>query len=127
MRTTDEQRAELRRRQQAATPGPWRMAGTPEKPCPVVSATHRDKGYQVHSMLHVKEDEPDVWTHMRETFCRDAAFIAAANPETVGALLDDVDELRERVRALEEENARLTQERDCAQRTAESWMPRTNW
>lgn len=84
---------ELRRLAEAATPGPWRRAGTESKPCPVVSALNKEKGYQIHSMLWVKRDTPAVYDGMRDVYNRDAAFIAAANPAAVLALLDRIKEL----------------------------------
>lgn len=89
---TREEMQELKRLAQEATPGPWRVAGTDEKPCPVVSSMDR-MGYQIHSTLHVKSSDPDVWEHMHETYCRDAAFIAAANPQAVLALIARIEEL----------------------------------
>mgnify|MGYP000896147093 CR=1 FL=1 len=99
----------LRELAQVATPGPWRLAGTEKRPCPVVSASDSEKGYQVHSMLWVKRDTPDIYDGMRDTYNRDAAFIAAANPAAVLALLA-------RIEALESEGAALVadlQEQDA--------------
>lgn len=70
----------------AATGGEWRMAGTKDRPCPVVSATGPE-GYQIHSMLHVKARDPDVWRHMQPIYVRDAAHIAAFDPPTALALI----------------------------------------
>lgn len=84
--------AELRQIAEAATPGPWSLAGTPEKPCPVVSSHDREHGYQIHSMLHVKDSDPDVWPHMKATYCRDAAHIGAFDPPTVLSLLSSAED-----------------------------------
>lgn len=73
----------------AATPGPWIRCGTDGNPIPVVT-TKAKSGYQLHSMLHVKQKSPDVYDGMRETYNRDAAFIAAANPAAILALIQRV-------------------------------------
>lgn len=92
---TRDEMQELKRLAESATPGPWRVAGTKEKPCPVVSTVDRT-GYQIHSMLHVKSSEPDVWEHMEDAYCRDAAYIAAANPSVVLSLIARIEELEGR-------------------------------
>lgn len=84
----------LRKLAESATPGPWTMAGTPERPWPCVSSWHERRGYLLHTMANVRETDPDVWPHMFETYCRDAAYIAAANPATVLQLLGELDRLR---------------------------------
>lgn len=83
-------RAAARALCEAATPGPWRLAGTAKSPCPVVTC-HDAAGYQIHSMLHVKRDYPDTWKQMRPTYVRDAAFIAHFNPQFCLQLLDALD------------------------------------
>lgn len=86
-RLTKKYLAQIRARAEGATPGPWKMAGTKEKPCPSVSSWDDEKGYQVHSMLHVKESMPDVWDGMAPIYCADAEFIAASRSD-VSALLE---------------------------------------
>lgn len=92
---------ELRRVAEAATPGPWRMV--PDE------RTYRDlnghptgneyiAGYDVHSdareIIGCEGINP-----AQET---DAAFIAAANPATVLALLDRVERLEHTLRDIAE-------------------------
>ena len=70
-----------------ATPGPWRCAGTPDKPWPVVSADDKERGYQIHNMGRIKVEDPAVWRFMEPTYRADAAYIAAASPDVVLALI----------------------------------------
>jgi hypothetical protein len=77
----DELVAEALELSDAATPGPWRLAGTPEKPFPVVSSFHETRGYQIHSMSHVRDRDQVghvVFNNMLDAYNADAAFIARA-------------------------------------------------
>ena len=101
---------QLKKLAEAATPGPWKMAGTVDKPWPVISSHDHERGYQIHSMAHVKDIYPDVWPHMFEKYCRDAAYIAAVHPGVVLALLEDVARLREENERLKESRNRIISE-----------------
>ena len=102
MTLTPQEIEEIEGRAKAATAGPWHLCGTPENPCPVVNADGPD-GYQVHSMLHVKDMYPNdrpgfgTWDLMKDAYCKDAAFIAHAR--------EDVPALIEHIRALERDHA----------------------
>ncbi|MFI5601470.1 ead/Ea22-like family protein [Pseudomonas aeruginosa] len=82
-------RAELRRLAKAATPGPWTLY-VPED----YQGPEELPGYGVECA----EGRAIVWGALEpETGCqfdRDAEFIAAANPKTVLALLDEIDGLK---------------------------------
>ena len=68
--------AELRALAEAATPGPWTRLDTGSEGCSVVASGRR----RVARLTHLDLAE-----------CRaDAAYIAAANPQTVLALLDRI-------------------------------------
>lgn len=81
--------AELRRLAKAATPGPWTLY-VPED----YQGPEELPGYGVECA----EGRAIVWGALEpETGCqfdRDAEFIAAANPKTVLALLDEIDRLK---------------------------------
>ncbi|HHN2098504.1 TPA: ead/Ea22-like family protein [Pseudomonas aeruginosa] len=81
--------AELRRLAEAATPGPWTLY-VPED----YQGPEELPGYGVECA----EGRAIVWGALEpETGCqfdRDAEFIAAANPKTVLALLDEIDGLK---------------------------------
>lgn len=80
--------AELRRLAKAATPGPWTLY-VPED----YQGPDELPGYGVECA----EGRAIVWGALEpETGCqfdRDAEFIAAANPKTILALLDEIDRL----------------------------------
>ncbi|HHX4272514.1 TPA: ead/Ea22-like family protein [Pseudomonas aeruginosa] len=82
-------RAELRRLAKAATPGPWTLYAPEDYQGP-----EELPGYGVECA----EGRAIVWGALEpETGCqfdRDAEFIAAANPKTVLALLDEIDGLK---------------------------------
>ncbi|MDY1143041.1 ead/Ea22-like family protein [Pseudomonas aeruginosa] len=84
--------AELRRLAKAATPGPW-ILYVPED----YQGPEELPGYGVECA----EGRAIVWGALEpETGCqfdRDAEFIAAANPNTILALLDEIDGLRSRL------------------------------
>lgn len=80
----------LRELAKAATPGPWRCAGTPSKRWPVVSSHDRERGYQLHSMAHIRDTDPDIWKHMKAAYCADAEYIAAVDPQTVLSILEQL-------------------------------------
>lgn len=97
---TPERRAELRTiAQDDVSPGPWGHALLPPS-----FATVNNVGWEVAWCGH---DMPD---HSGE----DARFIAAFDPPTVLALLDEVDELRHRLDTVLVPFAQRTQERDWA-------------
>lgn len=80
--------AKLRALAEAATPGPWSV-GHDDKECastlraqPVLATTGKPQGRPVDVII------PFGRAHS------DAAFIAAANPQTVIALLDEIERLR---------------------------------
>lgn len=81
--------AELRRLAKAATPGPWTLY-VPED----YQGPEELPGYGVECA----EGRAIVWGALEpETGCqfdRDAEFIAAANPNTILALLDEIDQLK---------------------------------
>ncbi|MBG7550558.1 ead/Ea22-like family protein [Pseudomonas aeruginosa] len=81
--------AELRRLAKAATPGPW-ILYVPED----YQGPEELPGYGVECA----EGRAIVWGALEpETGCqfdRDAEFIAAANPNTILALLDEIDRLK---------------------------------
>ncbi|HCH0514881.1 TPA: ead/Ea22-like family protein [Pseudomonas aeruginosa] len=81
--------AELRRLAKAATPGPWTLY-VPED----YQGPEELPGYGVECA----EGRAIVWGALEpETGCqfdRDAEFIAAANPKTILALLDEIDGLK---------------------------------
>ena len=81
--------AELRRLAKAATPGPWTLYAPEDYQGP-----EELPGYGVECA----EGRAIVWGALEpETGCqfdRDAEFIAAANPKTVLALLDEIDGLK---------------------------------
>ncbi len=81
--------AELRRLAEAATPGPWTLY-VPED----YQGPEELPGYGVECA----EGRAIVWGALEpETGCqfdRDAEFIAAANPNTILALLDEIDQLK---------------------------------
>ncbi|HBO9008113.1 TPA: ead/Ea22-like family protein [Pseudomonas aeruginosa] len=81
--------AELRRLAEAATPGPWTLY-VPED----YQGPEELPGYGVECA----EGRAIVWGALEpETGCqfdRDAEFIAAANPKTILALLDEIDGLK---------------------------------
>lgn len=87
--------AELRRLAKAATPGPWTLY-VPED----YQGPEELPGYGVECA----EGRAIVWGALEpETGCqfdRDAEFIAAANPKTVLAVLDDIDRLKAENEAL---------------------------
>lgn len=75
----------LRRLAEAATPGPWR--------------TYRESDFDG---IMIESDSKcicafDTWEHRPDEREPDAAFIAAANPTTVLALLDDNEALRKQL------------------------------
>lgn len=84
--------AELRRLAKAATPGPWTLY-VPED----YQGPEELPGYGVECA----EGRAIVWGALEpETGCqfdRDAEFIAAANPKTILALLDEIGRLRSRL------------------------------
>ncbi|MFU6622682.1 ead/Ea22-like family protein [Pseudomonas aeruginosa] len=84
--------AELRRLAKAATPGPWTLY-VPED----YQGPEELPGYGVECA----EGRAIVWGALEpETGCqfdRDAEFIAAANPKTILAMLDEIDGLRSRL------------------------------
>jgi|SRR3972149_5854699 len=122
---SEEEIEQIAARAAKATAGPWHLCGTPENPTPVVNA-HGDDGYQVHSMLHVKDmypgDRPGfgTWDLMKDTYCRDAAFIAHARSD-VPALLSDRKALEARIKKLEGERDDLTRVARAAQVDRETW------
>ncbi|HBN9649616.1 TPA: ead/Ea22-like family protein [Pseudomonas aeruginosa] len=81
--------AELRRLAKAATPGPWTLYAPEDYQGP-----EELPGYGVECA----EGRAIVWGALEpETGCqfdRDAEFIAAANPKTILALLDEIDRLK---------------------------------
>lgn len=83
---TDE--AELRKLAEAATPGPWHVANK-------TVALLQDDFFQVNSLAR--------WVCLVEDGTpfskQDAAFIAAANPMAIIALLDELTALRAKVKA----------------------------
>ena len=84
--------AELRRLAEAATPGPWHAAtGAALQTDAGVDATHvwycRWRDERFLSISKVLDNELD------QTTPEDAAYIAAANPAAVLALLDKLDAL----------------------------------
>ena len=85
--------AEIRARLAASTPGPWKQAGTPDKPCPSVSAGD-PSGCVVHSMLAFYDQLPTLSSGSRgDTLDRwngDADLIAHA-PDDLRYLLVLVD------------------------------------
>ncbi|HFI2220128.1 TPA: ead/Ea22-like family protein [Pseudomonas aeruginosa] len=84
--------AELRRLAKAATPGPWTLY-VPED----YQGPDELPGYGVECA----EGRAIVWGALEpETGCqfdRDAEFIAAANPQAILAMLDEIDRLRSRL------------------------------
>lgn len=84
--------AELRRLAKAATPGPWTLY-VPED----YQGPEELPGYGVECA----EGRAIVWGALEpETGCqfdRDAEFIAAANPQAILAMLDEIDRLRSRL------------------------------
>lgn len=74
--------AELRRLAEGATPGPWEMSGGGEYIAPIGILAFPDDGGVTSA---------------------DARYIAAANPQTVLALLDEVERFREALRIQTEE------------------------
>ncbi|HBN8440950.1 TPA: ead/Ea22-like family protein [Pseudomonas aeruginosa] len=85
-------RAELRRLAKAATPGPWTLYAPEDYQGP-----EELPGYGVECA----EGRAIVWGALEpETGCqfdRDAEFIAAANPQAILAMLDEIDRLRSRL------------------------------
>lgn len=74
----------LRKLAEAATPGPWAVG-------PYYNRDGHGVGPVVHDVGHVNSDAVVAEHVVKE----DAAFIAAANPQTVIALLDDNESLNE--------------------------------
>jgi hypothetical protein len=75
----------LRQLAEAATPGPWEVSDD-----------------DMFSPIEVTSDGPgrdicclDTYDHRPDERANDAAFIAAANPQTVLALLDEIERLRD--------------------------------
>jgi len=93
---------ELRRLAEAATPGPWEWVGGPPEPFALKSNGKDGKAYQY--VLHGESgrvyseysDDPD----FIEVSIDDSAYIAAANPARVLALLDEIERMRESIRQL---------------------------
>jgi hypothetical protein len=108
----------LRALAEAATPGPWATKAPRNLPRGVIAA----------GSMQVADAFND--THWTDEQCeRNAAFIAAANPQTVLKLLDERDALRapeahwecqQRVDALEQQLSTLTAQRDQALAKVES-------
>lgn len=93
---TPEKLAELRRLAEAATPGPWEAFGA-------VDGRRGERWLGVTTDMRAIESARagDVFAAQNCTR-QDALFIAAANPATVLALLDDVDERDRLARLLDE-------------------------
>jgi hypothetical protein len=81
----------LRKLAEAATPGPWRVS---------------DKSVRLTQDNYILVVSQDRWIGLVMDNCElseeDAAFIAAANPTAVIALLDEMDALRAKVKVLVE-------------------------
>lgn len=134
----------LREIAQAATPGPWRLDGID-----VVQLTDSGKGYPLDyypDSAEIVNGQCSSCGDRNVAFSRleDAAFIAAANPQTVVALLDEIERLHrsraeavtdivtddraiarlrdalmsanDKIRELQHENEELTNERNRLQR-----------
>ncbi len=106
--------AELRRLAEAATPGPWTLY-VPED----YQGPDELPGYGVECA----EGRAIVWGALEpETGCqfdRDAEFIAAANPNTILALLDEIDRLSDELSACTEHPGGCGYWREAAKRRAE--------
>ncbi|HFH2861800.1 TPA: ead/Ea22-like family protein [Pseudomonas aeruginosa] len=106
--------AELRRLAKAATPGPW-ILYVPED----YQGPEELPGYGVECA----EGRAIVWGALEpETGCqfdRDAEFIAAANPQAILALLDEIDGLSDELSACTEHPGGCGYWREAAKRRAE--------
>ncbi|HBO7192916.1 ead/Ea22-like family protein [Pseudomonas aeruginosa] len=106
--------AELRRLAKAATPGPWTLY-VPED----YQGPEELPGYGVECA----EGRAIVWGALEpETGCqfdRDAEFIAAANPQAILALLDEIDGLSDELSACTEHPGGCGYWREAAKRRAE--------
>ncbi|MFU2841872.1 ead/Ea22-like family protein [Pseudomonas aeruginosa] len=106
--------AELRRLAKAATPGPWTLY-VPED----YQGPDELPGYGVECA----EGRAIVWGALEpETGCqfdRDAEFIAAANPQAILALLDEIDGLSDELSACTEHPGGCGYWREAAKRRAE--------
>ncbi|MDH0070054.1 ead/Ea22-like family protein [Pseudomonas aeruginosa] len=106
--------AELRRLAKAATPGPWTLY-VPED----YQGPDELPGYGVECA----EGRAIVWGALEpETGCqfdRDAEFIAAANPNTILALLDEIGGLNDELSACTEHPGGCGYWREAAKRRAE--------
>lgn len=117
----------LRALSEAATPGPWRLDGRD-----IIQLTDAGQGYP----MDYYPDSADI-VRGRCSHCGDAAitrhenaeFIAAANPQTVIALLDEIDGCRapeahwtcqQRIDQLEQQLAAMTTARNEACSIAET-------
>ncbi|MDP5475610.1 ead/Ea22-like family protein [Pseudomonas aeruginosa] len=106
-------RAELRRRAKAATPGPWScnrhwaIVGGP-----TLEFTNGAAQQQIAMACWQS------WMH-EEELRNNAAFMAAANPKTVLALLDEIDRLSDELSACTEHPGGCGYWREAAKRRAE--------
>lgn len=97
---TPDQLRELREKAEKATPGPWETAETPgfghdHAPYTVVNGDNEQ-------ITECWDNTPGAWKPEQNE--GNAAFIAAANPQTVIALLDEIERLRE---ALNDKHSKL--------------------
>ncbi len=96
-----EERAEIRAKAEAATPGPWVLCGSDKHWSSTVNAHAPNVGYQIHSFDIMKTKLPDTWLAMKDTYRRDAAHIARMDPQTTLRLLDTVEYLQSRADGFE--------------------------
>lgn len=96
-----EQQAELRQLAMKATPGPWeqdRLRGRGEGDyLPAVVSYGLDPCYTVGNTVHQCGEQDSGRPIYTQASLDDAAFIAAADPQTVLALIDEVERLQREI------------------------------
>lgn len=81
----------LRELAEAATPGPWEVSGTGQQVLKEADVTYGNQRIcETNSMASHYPGKTSCWKNI--------AFIAAANPETVIALIDRIEKLEEALR-----------------------------
>lgn len=91
---TPERLAELRRIAEAATPGPWEVVGLSGYGVPYALRMPHRSGHTWYGVEGIKRRE-------------DAEYFVACDPDTIRALLEEIERLAEELAALKAENERL--------------------